>query len=434
MAVRVLGIADSDSYLKWLAASLDQLPDGWDAGVVVFDGPATPSARQIEASLHGSSFSVTDCRVLSMRDVQRAIVDEQPDVVFIAARGGTAAVVLREAIADVPDRPVLVTGLPGISIPATIRGLEYRSGVDLFVLHSKREVADFEQLAAGTPLAGRFALGSLPFLESSGELQLDAERHTVVFATQALVPIAQAHRTRILSGLAELGRRRPDLHIVIKERALEGEVQTHREAHSYPRLISRGTTLGILELPPNVEVVAGSMTKYLRQAVGMVSVSSTALIEALAAGVPVLVLGDFGISDAMINTVFYGSGLLGNLDDLVQANFRFADERWRDANYFHDVSDNDWVPRLEALVEARAAGAPATPIRSFDALGTRGYRNARYTALKATERSLSDRVFVGQRAIALKSRSFAKRAGNFIVRQAGKPFTTHRGFGGRPEA
>lgn len=430
MAVKVLGVADSDSYLKWLAAGLDQLPAGWSRDIVLFDGPAAPSARQVEAALSGSSFTVGTCRTMTLGALRRAIAAERPDVVFLAARGGTVAVVLREAIIDAPDRPALVTGLPGISIPATIRGLEYRAGVDLFVLHSRREVADFESLAAGTPLSGRFALASLPFLKRHPPGTEPATRsgRTVIFAPQALVPTRASQRTRILSALAELGRRRPDLRIVIKERTVEGETQTHREQHAYPSLIARGERLGMLSMPDNVQVHGGAMGPYLSDAIGMVSVSSTALIESLAANVPVLVLGDFGISDGMINTVFYGSGLLGNLDDLVNADFRYANEQWLDNNYFHDFSANDWLPRLESLVEARAAGAPATPLRQVDPLGIQGYRNARYTALKAEERTLSDRIFISQRTIALKSRSFVRRASGFVSRQASRPFAAHRGF------
>jgi hypothetical protein len=82
-------------------------------------------------------------------------------------------------------------------------------------------------------------------------------------------------------------------------------------------------------------------------------VSSTAALEAIALDLPVLLVDDFGVSPAMINTVFEGAGLFGSTSDLVAGRFRHADAAWLADNYFHDPDAADWVRRLTALVEAR---------------------------------------------------------------------------------
>jgi hypothetical protein len=57
----VLAIADTDSYLKWSAATLDALPNPWESSQVVISNPVMPSEAQIRAA---SSRPVRSCRAL----------------------------------------------------------------------------------------------------------------------------------------------------------------------------------------------------------------------------------------------------------------------------------------------------------------------------------------------------------------------------------
>ena len=81
------------------------------------------------------------------------------------------------------------------------------------------------------------------------------------------------------------------------------------------------------------------------------TVSSTAAIEAVARGVPVIALDTFGVSDELINTVFVGSGLFGGESAVIGREFRHPEPGWLDANYFHDPADDDCVAQLVTLVE-----------------------------------------------------------------------------------
>ena len=49
-AVRVLAIADTDSYLKWSAATLDALPTSWGSAQLLIENPVMPSAAQMQAA------------------------------------------------------------------------------------------------------------------------------------------------------------------------------------------------------------------------------------------------------------------------------------------------------------------------------------------------------------------------------------------------
>lgn len=362
--VRVLGIADSDSYLKWLAASMRQLPAEWQKEIVLARGTATPSPAQVQAALAGTGTRPEHVRVQTLDEIRERVAGERPDVAFVATRGTMADLLLRTALPRGAARPVFLTGLPGISIPATRRGLVYRSTADLFLLHSKREVRDFARLAAGMPLADRFALATLPFIAAPRDAD-GRPRTDVIFAAQAGAPASRADRARLLQMLITLADSRPDLRVVIKLRAEAGEVQTHAESAGFPALLEEWEAATDCTAPTNLVFSTGAMAAHLREAAGLVTVSSTAVLEAIALGVPSIVLSDFGISAERINLVFLGSNLLAASDELLAARFRTVAPEWLDDNYFHDPAEDDWLRRLTELVAARRGGALPAPASSL---------------------------------------------------------------------
>ncbi|WP_084124981.1 DUF6716 putative glycosyltransferase [Demequina sp. NBRC 110054] len=375
--IRVVGIADSDSYLKWLAYTLDRLPEEWDVSIHSLVGSATPSPAQTVALLDGSSFDPERCLPVGLKELGGLLEREQADVLLLATRGPAAWLVIENVVTPMAHRPVVVTGLPGISIPAQRLGTVYRSGADLFILHSSREVEAYEDLVGDDPLHGTFALATLPF---AGLGERAEQPNEVLFAAQALVPYEKEERESILRALVDLATTRPELDVIVKVRAIAGEAQTHAEEFAFPDLLDGLVAQG-LEAPPNLKVSGASMREHLERAVGVVTVSSTAAIEAIAAEVPVLILGDFGVSDRMINTVFLGSETIGTLDDLRAGTFRMPAQDWLAHNYFHPDTDDDVVPRLTELVRARREDRLRPP-RSIvrDELGWRRRLRARSAA------------------------------------------------------
>lgn len=191
--------------------------------------------------------------------------------------------------------------------------------------------------------------------------RVEPVRDRIIFAAQALVPAPKKQRTWLLRQLIETARAHPHLEVVIKVRARAGEPQTHAEHFSYEDLLAELTRGGEL-VPANLVVESGAMSRHLQRAVGLVSVSSTSLLEAIAEGVPVLGLTDFGVGADQINLVLLRSGLLGTARDLVAGSFQHPEPEWLDDNYFHDLADNTWLPGVERLLEQRATyGLPPYP-------------------------------------------------------------------------
>jgi hypothetical protein len=344
-AVRVLAIADTDSYLKWSVATLEALPSSWQSTQLIIENPVMPSAAQIRA------VASRHVEVLPSAEVVRRIRLEGPEVVLLACTGPVVAALTVQRVFWGPTRPVLVTGLPGISVPATNRAVRSRAACDLFLLHSKRELAEFSEIGARRAPRLLFGLAALPFLPvRTPEAMADAQLGpNLVFAAQAKVPVERIHREQILLALADAGS------AVVKLRAWSDEQQTHNETWSYPHIMDDLVAQRRVSADA-VTFVGGSMQEVLRTSRGFATVSSTAALEAMAMNRPTLIISDFGVSTEMINLVFEGSGCLGTLDDLRSGRLRQADPRWREANYFHPARDNNWLDLLNQLLDVRAVG------------------------------------------------------------------------------
>ena len=352
---RVVAIADTDSYVKWAAALLGGVAERWDAALLVLETPLVVSDDQLASALSGSRLPRERVERISYGRLTARLTELGADVVVLGARGPLVRVLARD-LAALPQRPVVVTGLPGISIPATRRAVVYRLQCDLFVVHSRREVREFGALSARTGYAHRYALATLPFargarVSGSGAGVTSEGDGDLVFAAQAKVPAERADRLGIARMLVRAAEADPSRRVVVKLRAATGEHQTHVEQDGYPELLA-----AIGPLPPNLVTSTGPMRQALATAEGLVTVSSTAAIEAIARGIPVIALDTYGVSPQLINETLADADLLAGEDDVVARRFRHPDPEWLDENYFHSADADDWTDHVEALLAQRSAG------------------------------------------------------------------------------
>ena len=314
-----------------------------------------PSAAQREAAVADTSWRGREVPVLHADAAVAFVRDLEADAVLVAMRGPLAALLLA-MLAELPRRPVLWSGIPGIALPARHKALVYRAQADLMIVHSHHERQAFAELDHSAGLQHRFALATLPFLD-----RRPAAGDDVVLAAQALVPASRAEWATPVARFAEAARRHPDRRFVLKVRAHRGERQTHDERWPLDALLTRSAAA-----PPNLVVQSGPMSAVLDRAGALVSVSSTSIIEAVARGIPALALDDYGVGDEQFNGIFVGSGLLGSTDELGAGRFRQADPAWTQLNYLHDPAENDARAVLdEAVDRRRSVGLPRrNPVRS----------------------------------------------------------------------
>jgi hypothetical protein len=405
--VRIVAIADSDSYLKWAAALLSTLPVEWEHELILVQTPVLPSASQRAAALATTGIDPDCVARLPLAELPQRLASVAPDAVLVATRGPVARVLIRIA-ARLTPRPVIVSGLPGISVPATRKALLFRLQADLFVLHSKREIREFTALSTENGWDVRFALATLPFVERGRDRSAGTD---LVFAAQAVVPADRADRRRVAQLLLHAAEAEPDRRVIVKLRATRTERQTHDETDGYPELLAE---LG--RLPENLIVSTEPMSRALDTAEGLVTISSTAAIEAIARGIPVIALDTFGVSDELINPVFAGSGVFAGEAAVIGREFRAASADWFADNYFHDASRNTLVPRLQKLVRDRQLGRLEPRLMPERAGGALRQAWDRRRAFGAADRSLS-----GAFAIAV---GVPLRTGVILMRRAVRRFGT----------
>ncbi|UGS25729.1 hypothetical protein K8F61_13815 [Microbacterium resistens] len=385
---RVVVIADADSFVKWGAALVDEVR-GISAHLLLVRTPLRVSGDQERAAVAGTRFAAPGARTrIDLRELRGWLDWDRPDVVVLAGRGPLIRLLQRE-IDRLVERPVVVTGLPGASVPALRGALSYRAHSDLVVVHSHRERRAYRELARRIRVDVPIALATLPFARTAGGLGASgAEPATdLVFAAQALVPSSREDRARIAGILRRAALAEPSRRVVVKLRARPGEAQTHAERDGYPELIA-----AIGPVPPNLVFSYGSMREALARAEGLVTIGSTAAIEAIAAGVPVIALDLFGFDKALLNTVFADSGLRGGEEDVVARRFRRPDPRWLTQNYFHDPAESDWWATTRRLVAQRRRGALAPRTAPAPRGGPLHAAWQRKSVLGAEDRTLSGAV------------------------------------------
>ncbi|WP_435746966.1 DUF6716 putative glycosyltransferase [Microbacterium sp. PMB16] len=374
--IRVVAIADADSFVKWSAALLGSVP-GLRPHLLLVRTPLTASVEQQRTALAGTGLRSEDVTRVGFAEAAGWLEGQRPDVVLLAGRGPFVRLMGR-VIDSLRHRPVTVSGLPGMAIPAQRGALDYRRHTDLLVVHSHREQRAFAELGRHIGVAVPTALATLPFARRR-ERMLRPERIRVealaarpggvavaerparpvavrppatdiVFAAQALVPVAREERAEIAATLVRAAEADPARRVVVKLRSRPGESETHLERDPYTELLPT-------RRPKNLVYSHGSMASALESAAGLVTVSSTAAIEALALGIPVIALDSFGVSKSLLNTVFVGSGLLGGRSEVVGGRFRHPHPEWLRDNYFHAEAESTWWDRVQELVALRRAGA-----------------------------------------------------------------------------
>lgn len=318
-------LADSDTRWKWGTLTAKRIaPRDIRLDGYLLRGRATPTARQLgEVGVRADSL-----REVTATEFLHALREETYgayDVLVLALVGGGVQAMLHglgRVWAGRPRRPVVVTGYVGVVYEKLTDGLLLRHGADLVLANSRQDAERFRAVYEGVGAdAGAVTEVALPFLGGAPHTG-DHEPRRVVFAAQPSVPDTRADRTYLLNRLVEHARRHPEREVLLKLRSRPGEHTTHIEELPYQKL-ARG-----LALPANLRLVYGHMGEVLDRTDLLVTVSSTAALEALHRRVPTAVLTDLGIREALGNHHFVGSGCLASWDQLDAGHRPVPDEEW----------------------------------------------------------------------------------------------------------
>jgi hypothetical protein len=341
--LRVTVIADSDTRWKWGALIARRIDPGARVDARLLRGRATPTPRQL-AELGIPADSMVEA---TAAEILAATHDGNCDVVVLSCVGGTVQALLHgfnRAWEGRGSRPVVVTGYVGVVYEKLADGLLLRAGADVVLANSADDARRFTAVyeGVGHP-ADAIVETALPFLGGERHRPDPARRFTVTFAVQPSAPEGRADRLYLLRRTVEHARRHPERDVLVKLRSKPGEHTTHIEEHPYQKLVAG------LNPPDNLSLVYGNMAEVLDRTDLLVTVSSTAALEALHRGTPTAVLTDLGIREALGNHHFLGSGCFASWDELDDGHLPQADPDWTAA---HGVAGADPYAGLRARVRA----------------------------------------------------------------------------------
>jgi len=318
-------VAAFDSQLKWCARIRDELVrQGFTCRAVV------PEVR--------TALSPTQVRDAGFESVDDVSWDElvelavRSEVVVTALAGPqtrqfTLALSQRLKGSGIPG-PVVVAGWVGIIIEKITAGYLDRCGADIVAVNSADDLAHFQNAAEklGLP-SGSLLLTGLPFLSPNPAPQGTGPIRTVLFADQPTVPAGPVERGYVYTRLLEHARRHPERRVLLKPRHRPNEDTFHQMRH-HPADLLAGE-----DLPSNFEVVYTPVIDLLPEVDLLVTVSSTACLEAVDHGCRVALVLDLGVHERLGNQVFIDSGLLRTFDQIDTDDLGSPDPRWRDS-YF----------------------------------------------------------------------------------------------------
>ncbi|MHA5052664.1 DUF6716 putative glycosyltransferase [Streptomyces sp. SD15] len=335
---RIAVLADSDTRWKWGALTAARIAPGpsieagprGDTQVAptapaldgfLLRGRSTPTARQLaEVGVRTDSL-----REVTAVEFLRAMEQESYDIVVLALVGGGVQAMLHglgRVWEGLEKRPVVVTGYVGVVYEKLADGLLLRHGADLVLANSRQDADRFRAVYEGVGAdASAVTEVALPFLGGkpySGE----NDPYTVVFAVQPSVPESRKDRTYLLNRLIQHARKHPEREVLLKLRSKPGEHTTHIEESPYQKLVQGK------DVPDNFRLVYGHMGEVLDRTDLLVTVSSTAALEALHRRIPTVVLTDLGVREVLGNHHFVGSGCLASWDQLDAGHRPAPDAEW----------------------------------------------------------------------------------------------------------
>ncbi len=361
MSRQALFVAAYDSQLKWAMSLGAELgARGWQYSVVVpSDVRNSLSKEQLAAA---GSVTVERMRWTDLLKRARTV-----DCVVLALQGTLVArftdelELLRRDEPSVRE-PVVVTGWVGIIIEKLVAGYLDRAGSDVVAVNSADNLREF--VATGRRLgvpSDNLLLSGLPLLPARPKPPSDGPIRTLVFADQPTVPGTRWDRAYLYCRLLEYARAHPERRVLLKPRHRPSESTFHVMQDHPETLLPR---LGAI--PPNFAITYDRITALLPQTDLLLTMSSTAGLEAIGAGVRTVFIGDLGVHEKHGNQVLVASGLIATFDDVMADRIPRADPDWLEDIFIGgEVSPAGRI--VDRVIQLRELAPAERPARSVAA-------------------------------------------------------------------
>lgn len=255
-------------------------------------------------------------------------------------------------------RPLVISVYPGLVIRYPYDGYAVRSGSDLLWLNCRKDLEAYEDMCFAFGLNSDNArLFGIPSLLQPIARQHSADHGPIVFFEQAIIPRYREERSYLARELVRLAKRNPAWTILVKPRATGSQATLHRTMHAItPLLETEAEAQG--GWPSNLEVTSEKASRLLARASHCLTITSTVALEALQAGVPTIIIGDFGAHDDYGLHYFFRSGLVKTFAEIAFP----LDLKPKDDWISRYVSDPNLTIRALVTEAVELAKSPRTAI------------------------------------------------------------------------
>lgn len=321
----LLVVAAYDSQLKWAVGLAREFPsDEWTWTVA-----APADYRTALSSDQIAAIGCPEPELLAWADLLAAA--RTADCVVLALQGQlverfTDEMALLRRAEPADREPVVVTGWVGIVIEKLVAGYLDRAGSDLVAVNSADNLREFENAARllGLPLDNLLLTG-LPLLPARPAARREGPIRTVVFADQPTIPTQRWDRAYVYQRLIDYATAHPERRVLLKPRHRPWESTFHRMDHHPEQVLAE-----LPKPPSNFALTYEPITELLPSTDLMLTVSSTAGLEAVAAGVRTAFIADLGVHEKHGNQVLLNSGLITTFDDLIADRVPNPQQAWLD--------------------------------------------------------------------------------------------------------
>lgn len=348
----VIAVVAYDSQLKWALGLVAEFTRrGWASSVVV--------ASDVRSALSDEQVSTLgDVEIARMPWADLLSVARRADCVVLSVQGPLVQrftdelELLRRRAPGGGHEPIVVAGWVGIIIEKIVAGYLDRCAADVVAVNSADNLRDFTEAAhlLGLP-TDNLLLSGLPLLPARPAPPREGPVRTVVFADQPTVPAASADRAYLYQRLAEYARAHPERHVLLKPRHRPDEGTFHVMRHHPETVMAR-----LPEAPPNFAITYEPVTELLPRTDLLLTVSSTAGLEAVGEGVRTAFIADLGVHEKFGNHVLLPSGLLATFDEITADEIPSPRQSWL-ADIFVDGDGRRPIERVVDRVE-ELRGAP----------------------------------------------------------------------------
>jgi hypothetical protein len=393
--MRVLLLANFDSSLKYagrLAEAAAALGAEADLRIPTTVAPHGLGPEQVRAA------TSRPVRYEPWAGLVAAAVEA--DVVVPVFDGLTVERFIREVHAASGGRmPVVGSAYVGMALTDVEGGFLARSLADVVAANSRSDLRDFRVAARALGMPdSNLLLAGLALLPARPEPVRAGPIRTVLLADQPTVPRRNADRVYLWDRLADYAERHPDRTVLLRPRHRPGEDTFHRMD------LSPVAWAASRPLPPNLRIDHTPIHELIEASDLLLTVSSTAALEAVAAGVRVAFIAEW-INNASLNPRLLPSGLLRRFDDIDADRIGTPDPAWLDDVFPASEGPSPAERFARRLLAVAAGDAPRVHQELWDSsyhAGRRATDAAIVARTTATGRYTPRRVMAGGLRRALK--------------------------------